>query len=151
MSDQQAFEKLKDFFENRKACRLAAEPLKKGVEIGVVINDVVDCSFFKDGEDPRFEKRSAKNPDVVFYIAPDAIEALVAHETDDVGELGIAVAKQYLSGSVKIKVKGSIFSLLTNGYLGVIKSGGMSFTRFLAGHGLNGLGKIKDFMTKMKS
>jgi hypothetical protein len=151
MTDQQVFEQLKDFFENRTACRLASEPLGKNVEIGIVINDKTECAFFKKDGVPKFEMRPAKSPDVIFYLGPDAVAPIVNSETDDVGELGIVIAKQYLAGTVKMKVKGSMFSLLTNGYLGVIKAGGMSFAKFLGSHGLSGLGKIKDFIGTMRS
>src|ERR1700677_2774420 len=85
MSDQQAFEELKDFFENRAVCRQAADSLRSTVEIGVIINDTMNCAFFKDGENPRFEAREAKKPDVVFYIKPDAIKGLIENKTDDIG------------------------------------------------------------------
>jgi hypothetical protein len=150
MSDQQAFEQLKEFFENRPACALACDSLRKNVEIGVTINDNVHCTFFKVGEKPRFERREPVKADVIFFISPDAVQTLVASETDDVGELGILVAKMYLTGTIKIKVVGSMISLLTNGYLGVVKSGGMSFARFLGSHGISGLGKIKDVIEKIR-
>ena len=43
-----------------------------------------------------------------------------------------------------------MISLLTNGYLGVIKAGGLSFGKFLATHGISGLGRIKDFIQGLK-
>ena len=151
MSDQQAFEKLKEFFETRNACALAADPLRAGVEIGIVINNTLQCSFFKENSKPRFEQRPAQKPDVVFYINPDAVESLVNNPSDDIGEFGIAIAKNYLAGTVKIKVTGGMISLLTNGYLGVIKSGGLSFAKFLGGHGVTGLSKIKDVIQNLRS
>jgi hypothetical protein len=150
MSDQQAFEKLKDFFENRLVCKQAADPLRKNVEIGIIINERTPCVFFKNGDAPKFEMREAKSPDVVFYINPDAVEALVNQETNDIGELGIVIAKQYLVKTIRIKVKGSMINLLTNGYLGVIKAGGLSFGRFLANHGISGLGRIKDVIQNLR-
>jgi hypothetical protein len=150
MSDQQAFEELKDFFENRSVCRQAADSLRSRVEIGIVINDSLNCAFFKEGENPRFEAREAKKPDVVFYMKPEAVKSLIENKSDDIGEIGITVAKNYLAGSIHIKVKGSMIGLLTNGYLGVIKSGGMSFAKFLASHGVTGLGKIKDVIQSLR-
>ncbi len=150
MSDQQAFEELKDFFENRPVCRQAADSLRSNVEIGIVINDSLNCAFFKVGEAPRFEAREAKNPDVVFYMKPESVKNLVENKSDDIGEIGITVVKNYLAGSIHIKVKGSMMSLLTNGYIGVIKSGGMSFAKFLANHGVTGLGKIKDVIQSLR-
>lgn len=150
MSDQQAFEKLKDFFENRPVCVKAADPLRKNVEIGIVINNHLDCAFFKEGDQPRFAQRAANNPDVIFYISPDGVESLVSHPSNDIAELGIHIAKAYLAKTVKIKIQGSMLKLLTNGYLGVIKGGGVAFTRFLAAHGVSGLSKIKDVFQQMR-
>ena len=75
MSDQQAFERLKDFFENRKASSYRRRPFaaERNVEIGVIINDGIECAFFKENNQPKFEQRAANRPDVIFYINPDAI------------------------------------------------------------------------------
>lgn len=150
MSDQEAFRKLKDFFETRTVCATAADPLRQSVEIGIVINDSIQCTFFKSNGKPRFEQREAKKPDIVFYMSPDAINSLVNDPSDDIGELGINIAKNYLARSVKIKIKGSILNLMTNGYLGIMKAGGVSFAKFLGSHGISGLGKIKDIFSKLK-
>ena len=150
MSDQQAFERLKEFFETRPAAAAASEPLGKDVEIGVVINDGVQCAFFKENNKPKFEMRQAVKADVVFYINPDAVETLTSHPSEDIGELGITVVKCYLAGTVRIKVTGGMINLLTRGYLGVIKAGGMSFAKFLASHGVSGLGKIKDVIQNLR-
>ena len=150
MSDQQAFEELKEFFENREVSHRAADPLRKGVEIGIILNDRLQCTFFKEDDKPKFESRPAKNPDVVFYMKPEAVRSLIDNPSDDIGELGITIVKNYLAGSIRLKVTGSMMSLLTNGYLGVIKSGGVSFTKFLAGHGISGLGKIKDVIQALR-
>jgi hypothetical protein len=150
MTDHQAFADLKKFFEERPVCARAADPLRKNVEIGIVLNETTECTFFKEGDKPRFEMRPANSPDVVFYLSPDAVRSLVNDSSEDIGELGMNVVKNYLAGNVKIKVKGSMISLLTNGYLGVIKSGGMSFAKFLASHGVTGLSKIKDIFQKMR-
>jgi hypothetical protein len=151
MSDQQAFEELKDFFENREVSRLASNPLAQRVEIGIILNERFNCTFFKDGDKARFEAREAKKPDVIFYMKPEAVKSLVESKSEDIGELGILVVKNYLAGSIRLKVKGSMISLLTNGYLGVIKAGGMSFAKFLASHGVSGLGRIKEIIqTLMK-
>jgi hypothetical protein len=143
MTDQQAFEELKDFFEKREVSRLAAAPLAQRVEIGIVINDRFQCTFFKDGDQPRFEAREPNRPDVIFYIKPDAVKSITEHQSLDVGEFGVLIVKNYLAGSIKVKVKGSMVSLLTNGYLGVMKAGGLSFARFLGSHGISGVSRIK--------
>jgi len=150
MSDQQAFDKLKDFFENRAVCAKAADPLSRDVEIGFVISRKVTAAFFKDGGKPRFEMRPAKNPDVIFHISPEAVDRLVNDPSEEIADLGINIAKSYLAGLVKIKVPGSVMALLTRGYIGVIRAGGLSFGKFMAGHGITGLSKIKELIQKLR-
>lgn len=150
MSDQQAFIKLKDFFENRPICADAAEPLRSKVEIGIVINNNLKCAFFKSDGSPKFEQREAVNPDVIFYLSPEAIENLLATEATDIADLGISIAKAYLSGSIKIKVEGSMIAMLTNGYLGILKKGGTKFLTYLGSHGVSGISKMKDVFQKLR-
>jgi hypothetical protein len=47
MYDQQAFDSLKRFLESHPVSHKAAQFLKKGVDVGVVINDHNECSYFK--------------------------------------------------------------------------------------------------------
>ncbi len=149
MTDQQAFEELKKFFETRSACETAADSLRQSIEIAIIVGKT-PCAFFKDGNKPRFEQRQAKDPDVIFTINHKAVQSLVEDTSNDIAELGINIAKSYLNKNLKIKVTGSMIALLTNGYLGVIKAGGMSFAKFLGGYGISGLGKIKDVIQNMR-
>ncbi len=151
MSDQQAFESLRAFFEERPICASASDSLSQSVEIGVVINGNLECVFHKENGRPRFSQRPASKPDVVFHLNQNSIESLVNDKTGEIGELGINIVKSYLAGDIKIRVVGSMINLLTQGYLGVIKAGGISFAKFLASHGVNGLGKIKDVIQGLKS
>ena len=96
MTDQRPFEELKDFFENRPVCRKASEPLRQSVEIGIVINDSLNCTFFKDGDRPRLEAREPKKPDVVFFMKPEAVRSLVENQSDDVIELKISIAARII-------------------------------------------------------
>ncbi len=152
MYDQQAFEQLKSFFETNPVSREAAAPLSSKVEIGVTINEHTQCVFFKDASGaPKFEKRAPVDPDVIFFLTPEAVESLINGPHHSIGELGISITKNYLAGSVKIKVVGSILNLLTRGYLGILKAGGMEYTKFLATHGITNLSKIKSLIQKLRS
>ncbi|MCC6277845.1 MAG: hypothetical protein IT289_08035 [Oligoflexia bacterium] len=151
MEDQQAFEKLKTFFETHPACREAASSLNNDVEIGIFINSKLECTFFKDAEMPKFEMRQARRPDVTFVINDRAIDSLVQEQSPEIADLGINIVKSYFKNDVKIRIQGSILNLLTRGYLGVIKSGGAGFAQFLASHGAAGLSKIKDIFQKLKN
>ena len=64
--------------------------------------------------------------------------------------LAVAVLKEFLSGGLRIKAPGSIISITMNGYLGIIKEGGLTFTKFLAIHGVSSAGKIISIIRDLK-
>lgn len=145
------FEKLKVFLETKPASRKAIRHLKEGVEIAVTIGNQIECAYFQSQGQPVFEQRPAKSPDFIFTIKPESVDILAKEKGDDVGELGIAILKEYLSGGVRIKVAGGIFAISTRGYLGMIKEGGVTFTKFLAQHGVSNLTKIMSVIRNMKN
>ena len=101
MYDQQAFEQLKSFFENKSVSQEAAAPLSSKVEIGIIINQHNECVFHKDKSGhARFEKRAAVNPDVIFYLSPEAIESLVNGPHATIGEVGIDQTTVINNGNV---------------------------------------------------
>ncbi|MEQ1878953.1 MAG: hypothetical protein ABL958_20100, partial [Bdellovibrionia bacterium] len=52
------------------------------------------------------------------------------------------VLKEYLAGGVRISVVGGAFGIMKNGYLNIIKEGGVTFAKFLATYGLTNVTKI---------
>jgi hypothetical protein len=150
MAASATFEKLKNYLESRPAAQKAIPHLKAGVDISVVIGHQIQCALFNDGGQPKLEMRPAQNNDVVFFIKPESIDVLVQNPGDDVGELGIAVLKEYLSGGVRIQVVGSIFSIMRNGYLNIIKEGGVTFAKFLANYGLTNVTKILSVIKSLR-
>lgn len=150
MSTEASFAKLKDFFENRPVAREAAQPLKKDVEIGIIIDGQIECAFFKELDIPRFERRPAKKPDAIFSITAQGVDQLVATQSEDIGELGITILKAYAHKQVHIKVTGPLLNFVTRGYLGVISKGGITFSKYLASKGLTSLGKIKTVISELR-
>lgn len=151
MSAGASFEKLKAFLETKEASRKAIRHLKKGVEIGVVIGNQIECAFYQDLGEPVLEQRPAKSPDVIFTIKPESVDIIAKEKGEDVGELGIAILKEYLSGGIRIKAPGSILALSMNGYLGIIKEGGVTFGKFLAQHGITNIGKVMSAIKNLKN
>ncbi len=145
------FEKLKGFLETKPASKKAIRHLKKGVEIGVVIGNQIECAFFQRAGEPVFEQRPAQSPDVVFFIKPESVDIIAKEKGEDVGELGIAILKEYLSGGIRIKAPGSVFSLSTHGYIGIIKEGGVTFAKFLAQHGVTNIAKVMSAIKNLKN
>jgi hypothetical protein len=142
--------KLHSFLTEDPACIQAVQCLGKSVEIGIVIAETIDGAFFKAGNKAEFELRPAKNPDVIFMMSASAIDVLTEQKNLSLGNLGVEVLKQIVGGEIKIKVKGSLFSILKNGYLNIIKEAGAPFAQFLAEKGISSLSKIPDLIAKMR-
>ncbi len=124
MYDQQAFDKLKNFFESHSASLAAAKLLKPNVDVGVVINQHNECAFFKDtAGKPHFERRRAEDPDVIFYLTPEAVESLVHGPHGTISEVAVNVTKNYLAGTIKVKIAGPLPNLIIRGYMDILRAG----------------------------
>lgn len=142
--------KLAEFMTSDPACQQAAKSLSRGVEIGVSINGKLDCAFFHQGGEAKFEIRPAKNPDVIFGLTPAAVDILANHKSLSLGDLGVEVLKQYVAGEIKIRVPGSFIGIMKNGYLNIIKEAGAPFLKYLATHGVSSLSKIPEIIKKLR-
>lgn len=142
--------KLKTFLTEEASCVQAAQCLGNSVEIGIVVGETIDGAFFKKAPGAEFEIRPAKNPDVIFMMSASAIDVLTGQKGLSLGQLGVEVLKQVVAGEIRIKVKGSLFSILKNGYLTIIKEAGAPFAQFLAEKGVSSLSKIPDLIAKMR-
>lgn len=146
----EVFESLRNHMTTDAACVQAAQCLGKGVEIGIVLADTVDAAFFKNGSGAALEHRPAKNPDVIFRLSVSAADVLSSQSGLSLGHLGVEVLKQIVAGEIKIEVQGSLFSILKNGYLNIIKDAGAPFAQFLAEKGVSSLSKIPELIAKLK-
>ena len=147
----QAFDTLRSYFEDKSAPRRALGGLRAGVEIGVTIGSTVDCALLQQNGQPKVERRKATNPDFVFAIRPETVYVLAKHPSDEVGEVGVAVLKEMLAGNVSVRFTGSLMSVLSNGYLEVIKRGGSKFAASLAAHGLNSASRVTAAIRRMRA
>lgn len=150
MTQESYYIKVRDFLEQKEISKKVIDHLSNNVEIAIHI-EKLECAYFKENKNPKFEKRKAKNPDMIFSLSPEAIDILSKYEGNSVGEFGVEVLKQYLAGGVKISVVGPVMNILTRGYLGIAKEGGKEFARFLASHGVTGLSKWTALIQKLKS
>lgn len=141
---------LETFLTTEPSCGQAARCLGPSVEVGIVIEQTLDGAFFRKEKGAGFELRPAKLPDVVFMMSTSAIDVLAGQKGLDLGTLGVEVLKQIVAGEIKVKVKGSLFSILKNGYLSIIKEAGAPFAHFLAEKGISNLSKIPDLIAKMR-
>lgn len=144
------FENIQKFLETKPASKTLMSYLDSKAEIGIVIGNTLECSYFKQDGQPKFEKRKPHSPDVVFHFTPEATETLLKTNGNELSDLVADVAKLYLAGSVKIRLPGSLPALLIRGYARIIKSCHAQLLALLKDHGVNNL-KILSLFEKLKS
>ncbi len=144
------FDKCKSFLEEKPASFKLMSYLDSKVEIGIFIGNTIECTYFKQGKDPKFELRSARKPDVVFRFSPEGIDALLKSNGEDLSDLVADVAKLYLAGGVKVSLAAPIPQLLIRGYVRVLKESHAKLLTILKDRGLDSL-KIPAIIQKLKS
>ncbi len=150
MTVDDSFEVLCTFFRERQAPKRALSALREGVEIGIQIGGQLECAVFRRERDIFVERREAIHPDFIFSLKPETVVVL-AHQTgDDIGEIGLAIFKEMLAGSVHVKMPGGIFSVLRNGYLEVVATGGPAVALFLTQVGLNSPTRVVKFLKSLR-
>jgi hypothetical protein len=150
MTAEDAFQTLKRFFENRNAAKQAMSAIHENVEIGIVIGGSVECALYRSGENVVVEPRPARQPDVVFHIKPETVYVLATQTKDEIGETGVNILKEVLTGNIQIKVPGRFLNIISHGYLEMIRRGGVPVSTFLARHGLSSVSKIVGTIRRMK-
>lgn len=144
------FNQFKEFLEQSSAAKEALKPLKKGVEISINIDEGLEGAIFNSDGKVCVENRAANSPDVHFDIQEDAISSLLSCSGNDIGELAVTTLKEITKGTVKIKIPGSLFSLMRNGYLEIIKTGGKPLWNYLSEKGITNPTKIIGVFKKLK-
>lgn len=151
MSYEKILTETQSFIREKPIFSQALSELKPGTEIRILVENREEFSlFFKDGQ-PHFEHRAAKGPDVEFKFSADAIRLIVTLPGDDMAVFGIEVLRLILDGSVKIRVCGNVFNVLTGGYLNIIRAAGPDFMKFLASYGFKGISKLIALIRTLKS
>lgn len=150
MTVDDSFEVLHLFFRDRQAPRHALAALREGVEIGIQIGEQLNCAVFRRDTDVFVERREAIHPDFVFYIRPETVVVLAQKTKDDIGDIGLAIFKEMLAGSVQVKMPGGLMSVLRNGYLEVVATGGPAVAAFLAQVGLSSPARVFGFLKNLR-
>jgi len=151
MPDASGFATLKRFFE-KPACQRATAPLRKGIEISVIVDSETPATLRRTESAMQVLASTSENPDMTFRVPLGALEKLANDPTDDIGEIGIAIIKAMIDGDDRITAKVHIgpFDLLLRGYLSVLPLGGPGVMKFLASKGFTGISKIKEGIARMK-
>jgi hypothetical protein len=138
----------------REVAQKAAKSLNNGAEMEFHVGSEV-FTFTKEGGQNAVKPSQARDPQLVFTLTPGAADAILADTADDIGTIGVNIAKmiasQDASKTVSVQFKSGFLSLFSKGYFGILTAGGSQLTAFLASKGLNGMGAIKEALKKMKS
>lgn len=150
MSYEATYNAFKELIKNQTCFNEALSLLKKGREIRILLDGEHECALFYSQSSAQLEYRPAKNPDIEFHVYTEAIRALGSAEPLNMAQFGIAVVKQILAGQVKIVVVNGVFSVLSGGYLKIVKSAGPEFMGYLAQHGIKNLSKLQSLISSLK-
>jgi hypothetical protein len=146
---------------DRPVAQTAAKSLADGAEIQFQVSDPAEprkpietFTFTKQNKRNQIVPGAARKPQVSFELTPAAAEAILAEPAEDVGAIGVGIAKLVVSQDpakkVGMKFNTGFLGLFSNGYLGVVAAGGGAFASFLASRGLNGVSGIKEALKKLK-
>lgn len=146
-------ERFSQYFD-REVAQKAAKSLSDGAEMEFQVGSEV-FTFTKEGGKNAVKASKAGDPQLIFTMTPGAADAILADTSDDIGAIGVHIARMIVAQDadkkVTVKFKAGFLSLFSKGYLGVLTAGGGQFASFLASKGLNGMGAIKDALKKMKA
>lgn len=144
-----AFLLLQEFFTKRHSPSVALRHLREKVEIGIDIGSSISAAVFRQGDAIIVEKRDAVKPDFIFHLKPETVSVL-AQTPDEVGEIGLAIIKSMLTGDVHVQMPGGFMSVLRNGYMEIVSSGGAPVAKVLGQMGLSSPSKILGLFKKLR-
>ena len=150
---EEHFGLVREFF-SRDVCIRGTKPLRDRIEIAIFVDDRGPLTLTKEGGAPKVIQSAPHSADLTFWVPLSALKEIDANKTNDLGELGVAILKLMTHSDpntrIKAKVHIGLFEFLRGGYLGVLPLGGTTVMKYLASHGLTGIGKIKDAIAKLR-
>lgn len=128
----------------------ALSQLKDKTEIAIRYENNEDFALFMHSGEVTIESRAAAGADVCYSVSAEGLRQLSDNDGDSLTKFGIAVLEQIVAGRVKVEICGSIWGVLTNGYVKIILAAGPEFLAFLAPYGLASIQKITAMLGKLK-
>ncbi len=151
---EEHFGKLKSFFD-QDVCLRGMKPLRNGIEIALFVDERGPVTLTKRENKPTVLENAPYSADMTFWVPPAAIEVLSKETTNDIGEMGIAILRLMASSDPNLRIRTRVhiglFEFLRGGYLGVLPLGGTTVMKYLASKGFDGIGKIREAISKLKS
>lgn len=146
-------DQFRDYF-SKDVAQKAAKSLKNGCNIHLSVGNE-KMTFTKQAGLNSILEGGDGEPEISFQMTEKAADKILANESEEIGEIGVEIAKLIVSDdpdiSVSIKLHAGFFTLFSKGYLGVVTAGGSAFASFLASRGLGGMSGIKSAIKKMSS
>ena len=143
----------KTFFA-QEVVRRATAPIREGVELALYLDQKGPVTLKREKEGMAVHQGEPRTPDMSFWVTTKGLQSLINHDTNDIGEIGIEIIKLMVHEDPEYKLKARVhihtFTLLRNGYLGVLPLGGATVMKFLASKGLTNISKIKDAISSLK-
>jgi hypothetical protein len=134
-----SYDSLKRFFESAPAAKRATRPLGRGARVNLAL-DGGPAHFTMESGAPEVRTGAAQDPDFTLTLTDGAVNRIVALQSDDVGEFGIAFFRLVLERDptfkARVKVEAPTSRLVGHGYLGVLALGGMKVTWWLVKNGV---------------
>jgi hypothetical protein len=158
-SNSESFAQRFSAYFQREVAQRAAKSISNGAEMefrvqGSDPSKAQIFTFTKSGGTNRVLSGAARDPQLVFVMTPGAAESILSHPSEDIGSIGVHIAKLIVSSDPELKVsvqlKAGFLGLFSKGYFGVMTAGGSAFTSFLASRGLGGMDAIKAAFKKLR-
>lgn len=148
------FAQVKTLFE-KAVYKRGIKPLKKGIEIAIFVDDNGPITLTQQDGEPKVLATPPYSADLTFWVPGQALESLSEESSEDVGEVGVALLKLMAHPDplckIRAKVHVGFFEFLRGGYLGVLSLGGTTVMKYLASKGLDGIGKIREAISKLRN
>ena len=143
---------------DRPVALQAAKSISNGAEMEFQIrkgDELLETfTFTKAGGKNEILPSPAENPQITWTLTPSAAEEILADTTEEIGHIGVNIAKLIVSDDperkVGLKFRAGFLALFSKGYFGIITAGGSAFASYLATRGLNGMSAIKAAFKKTK-
>lgn len=154
MSPSPSHAALISFFE-KPVCVKAAAPLKDGVTIALHLADTEVLTLEKISGRLNLLPSPPSAPDMTFYLGSKASESLSSIHSEDIGEIGIMIFDLMIHSDkeyrISVRVHANSFTLLRNGYFGVLTLGGAPVMTYLAKKGFGNISKIKNAISRLRN
>lgn len=169
--------KLVDFFSSHPLALKAAESIKSGRSLGLLLVRKSGPKYFKDilgekdglvlifskekhGQQCRVVQNSElaianlAKCDFIFQIPQHTAIELTEHTPESIAAIGLFIFNKIRSTEdsekIRVRLTTSVLDVVMGGYLGVLSSGGPEIAKTLAASGLGSIGKMKDAIANLK-